>query len=110
MFSYKSSKDDIIRNFKGGVKKSNEEVLEFLIKEAKKNCPEKTGNLKEHIDGVIDDEHNVAFGVKKGVPYAIDVEKGTKYQEAQPFIKTALQDNQKKLEEIFKNKFSKEVK
>ena len=84
------------------------EIGLFLESEAKLRTPVDTGLLRSSIfyrtKKTGEGERTVVVGT--GTEYAIYVEKGTKKQKAQPFLKPALFDNLSKIRAIIRGVFA----
>ena len=70
-----------------------EDVALRVDKEAKKNCPVDTGNLRGSITV---DINGVEAEVGTNVEYAPFVEYGTRFMDAQPFVQPALEEQSAK--------------
>jgi HK97 gp10 family phage protein len=69
---------------------------------AKRNTPVDTGRLRASISSRSDKETATVFTPTEYAPY---VEYGTKRQKAQPFMRTALDKNRKKLISLYRQIF-----
>lgn len=71
----------------------------FLIEgSAKLNAPVDTGKMRSEIKNLKVNDKSIIIGCN--VEYAIDVEKGTKKQKAQPFLTPAYEQNQNVIRNI----------
>jgi len=70
----------------------------LVERDAKRNCPVKTGRLKRSISHIIEKDKAI---VGTNVEYAKYVEGGTRRMAARPFLRKALFDNIHKLKRIW---------
>jgi len=87
-------------------KRSRENLLKAALiveRDAKKNCPVKTGHLRRSITHVLSPNGKEA-AVGSNVEYAKFVELGTRKMAARPFLRNALRSNLSKIRKIFKGK------
>lgn len=74
----------------------------FMIeRDAKKNCPVDTGNLRASIHTKME-ESELACYVGTNVEYAVYVEEGTSRQKAQPFLMPAAEQNKEAINNLFR--------
>lgn len=108
-FKYKSYKKDVLKQLQETKEKVLLEVATIVEGRAVYLVPVDTGNLRKTIDFDVDVKKGIArVGVlkgKEGSEYAVFVERGTRYQKAQPFIKKAFQDSEKEIQKIVKEYF-----
>jgi len=81
-------------------------IGEFVTGRAKLETPVDTGKLRQSIDNEVLDD-SVVIGTN--TEYAIYVEKGTRHQQAQPYLEPAVTKNKGKIKKIIEEIYKKEV-
>lgn len=94
-----SYKKHVINAITEAEKTALEAIGLFVEGEAKLRVPVDTGNLRGSLDHKVDEEKK-AVHIGTNVEYASYVEKGTRYQEAQPYLTPAVEENIDKIKKI----------
>lgn len=79
----------------------------FVQARASENAPVDTGRLSASIANEVFDDYAL---IGTNVEYAPYVELGTSRQEAQPYLRPALDNNRNKIKAIFASEYDKELK
>lgn len=95
--AYKSFRSQVEKELKDRIGKSLDEVGKHIADDARRRVPVDTGTLKGTIDYEIDEDKN-RITIGANTDYAINVEKGSSNQKAQPFITPAVMSNIKEIE------------
>jgi len=112
-FKYISNKKTVIKKIEK-IQDLGLEKIGILVKEkAVSLVPVLSGDLRNSIDYYINKETGeVDVGVlkgSKGADYAIFVERGTKYQKAQPYMRPACVNSEEDTQKIIKELIKKEL-
>lgn len=87
---YQSYKKDILKEIQQKRKVALEAIGQYVEGEAKTNAPVDTGLLRSSIDHKTTEDRSI---IGTNTEYAGFVEKGTRYQKAQPFLEPAVTKN-----------------
>jgi len=87
---------------------------EIALKYARDNCPVDTGALKNSlalsVDKTTEEKSTVKVDYDKSLYYGTFVELGTKHNKANPFLRNAIDSNQKEINEVIAQTVSNAVK
>ena len=79
---------NVVDDIKEKFDKYSMDIALEVEEEARRLCPKDSGRLANSIETRIKDDDTLSIG--SDVPYAIIVEKGSRNQRAQPFLRSAL--------------------
>lgn len=96
---FTSYKKEVVKAISDAEETALEAIGLFVEGEAKLRTPVDTGNLRSSLDHKVD-ESQKAVHIGTNVEYASYVEKGTRYQEAQPYLTPAVEENIDKIKKI----------
>jgi len=99
---YQSNKKDIIADISRKRKSALEAIGQYVEGEAKTNAPVDTGLLRSSINHKTTADKAV---IGTNTEYAVFVEKGTRYQKAQPFLEPAVTKNIHNIKDIAEKHF-----
>lgn len=99
---YQSNKKDILADISKKRKLALEAIGQYVVGEAKTNAPVDTGLLRSSIDHKTTEDSTV---IGTNTEYAGFVEKGTRYQKAQPFLEPAVTKNINNIKHIAEKHF-----
>lgn len=95
--------DDAIRDLLQKREKTMKKACLMVEAEAKLRSPVDTGHLRRSITHEVESDNEKTVGrVGTNVEYAIWVEKGTSKTPAQPFLIPSVEENQDKIQDIFR--------
>ena len=104
MASFESNLNNVLSALNTAKRQTTEAIGLYVEGEAKVRCPVDTGNLRSSISHGSDEEKAT---IGTNVEYAVNVEKGTSKQKAQPYLTPAVENNIGKIEELARREMSK---